>query len=649
MIFSEFPFLRYVFFLILGIIAYPYLAFFPPSSWIYGLAFFFMVYSFLIWSNKIKKVYLHKVWIPVLAAIQLVFLGLFLTGKNDLRNREAHIVNLEKPILAYMALVLDQDEPKPNSIANRLKIKRILTDEGWVRSDGEIIAYHRSEEGMKSGEVILVKGSPEEIAAPTVPFEFDYRTFMRRQKITHQHFVGTDFARIGFFNEYPVHQFFAKVRASVMGKLDQKIHNPQAAQVAKALLLGQKKNLEKEVSEAYATAGAMHILAVSGLHVGIIYGFFFLFIKPYRLKKVKRIGYLSFIIVLIWVYALLTGMSPSVMRAATMFTLMALAQMKSRSPSIFNAIALSAFVLLVFDPDLIYSVGFQLSYVALIGIIVFQPLIVRLWIPKYPAVEYLWQITAVGIAAQLATFPISAYYFHTFPVYFMISNLIAIPGAFLIMCFGVPMMLLADVPLISQFLSLMTEYCILSVNLVVFWIQDLPYSRVREIYLPGWKVFMYWILLSLVFMAFYFRKKHFSFMTVGALTLFLVLRLVFFFQDNSRNELVFVRLPQGVTVDYWKGNSLYHYSELDDKTLGYKIIPYRSRSGAKKIYPLVALSYSSDLILAFPNQKMPTFSPGLDLEFKREDARMVWKNGQWISVGNADSLQQIPSTHKILF
>lgn len=548
MIFSEYPFLRYVFFLILGIVVYPVVSHLNPNIWIFGLGLAFTFYIILIFLNEKKGEYIFKVSVPFLAILQLLFLGVLVAERNDIDHIPNHVANLKTPILGYTGLVLGQDEPKPNSVANRLKLKSVLTENGWQQAIGEIIVYHRAQKPLRVGDLLLVKGSPQEIQSPTAPFEFDYRKFMRRQKISHQHFVGENFQVLGRINDQPINAVFIHLRSVVMGHLETKIQHPQASQVAKALLLGQKKNLEKEISDAYSTAGAMHILAVSGLHVGIIYGFFFLFIKPYRLKKPKRIIYLSLIILLIWAYALLTGMSPSVMRAATMFTLMGLAQMKSRSPSIFNAISLSAFILLIFDPDLIYAVGFQLSYIALMGILLFQPVLVRLWTPKYPVVEYMWQISTVGIAAQLATFPISAYYFHAFPVYFIVSNLVAIPGAFVIMCFGVPLMLLAELPMISDVLAWLTEKSILLVNQLVFWIQELPYSRINEIYISSMAVFFYWSILAMVFLSLLHRKPVAAYFAAVLSFSFLVIRLALALEANQKKNWYSTACKKGMLL-----------------------------------------------------------------------------------------------------
>lgn len=436
-----------------------------------------------------------------------------------------------------------------------------------------------------------------------------------------------------------------------MEQIDLMILDHQANQIAKALLLGQKKSLDKEVSEAYATAGAMHVLAVSGLHVGIIYGFFFLFVKPYRLSVRKRVLYLSGLILLIWSYAMLTGMSPSVMRAATMFSLMAMAQMKSRSPSIFNAIALSALILLVFDPFLIYAVGFQLSYAALLGILIIQPLLVRLWLPKNRVLEYAWQISTVGIAAQLATFPISVYYFNVFPVYFIISNLVAIPGAFLIMSFGVPFMLLSKIPILGEGLAWMSEKLIILVNTLIFWVQDLPFSRISGIYVSLNFVWLYTFVLGAILMLILYPNKKLLYgLTAFATTIFL-LRPISLLFNSGQKEVVFFGLDKGVAIHYYDGKNLFSFDDLSDSDRSFKVEPYRARLKPKMNFPLQAFHSGDTLLVLLPEGKAVHLIKK-DLSFEGYDlsAKLLsWDDGKWNELHIESRIPTAGNAYKLVF
>lgn len=627
--FSEFPFLRYILFFLLGVFLYPNLKFLKIDFLIISLAIFYVIFCVLVIRNKLIKAYQFKTAIPILAYLQLIILALLFTHQRDFQNHEEHLIHQQSEAEMYLAVALANDEPKPNSTANRVKLLALKDFAGqFNQPQGEILIYHKLEESIFPGDLLIIGGNPERIPAPKNPKEFHYANFMERQQITHSQFVNNKVLKVGGVSIQPIEDYFLDLRAAIIDKMDQLILDDYANQVAKALLLGQKKNLEKEINDAYVTAGAMHILAVSGLHVGIIYGFFFLFVKPFRLKVGKRILYLSSIILMIWAYALLTGMSPSVMRAATMFSIMALAQMKSRSPSIFNAIALSALILLVYDPFLIFAVGFQLSYLALTGILLIQPILVKLWIPKSKAVEYIWQISTVGIAAQLMTFPISAFYFHVFPSYFILSNLVAIPGAFLIMSFGVPFMLFAQIPFLAKPLSWITEWLIRIVNQLIFGIQELPFAKIEEIYLSLEFMLAYWLVLVLFLLLFTNPEKWQLYGIALVLVIFGFIRFEKVL-NNDNSDLMIYSLNKGFSVDFQE--KYYFDFEVPESDYNYKVIPNRLASFGREKYPLIAFTDETDLQIFLPHGNKPMILK--DMEFLEIDETLLnvqsYEQGKW--------------------
>lgn len=650
--FDEFPFLRYVIFFVLGILLYPAFLDFISTRWIkLALLTVFLMYLILMLVNHRSRSNNIRAVLPILAYSQIILFGVLFTFERDIGNKPHHIMHLDKNIKGYLALVLANDEEKPNSFANTVSVKAVYDGEKLVASKGEILIYHRAQSKLEPGELLWIPGSPQAISKPNNPFEFDYAKFMLRQQISHQHFIADKFETIGFVKEIPISAFFMKLRGGIMEQIDSMILDHQANQIAKALLLGQKKSLDKEVSEAYATTGAMHVLAVSGLHVGIIYGFFFMFVKPYRLSVVKRAIYLSGLILLIWSYAMLTGMSPSVMRAATMFSIMALAQMKSRSPSIFNAIALSAFILLLFDPFLIYAVGFQLSYAALFGILIIQPILVRLWLPKNSILEYAWQISTVGIAAQLATFPISVYYFQVFPVYFILSNLVAIPGAFLIMSFGVPFMLLSKIPFLGAGLAWISEKLIIMVNTLIFWVQDLPFSRISEIYVSSKFVWFYVLVLGAILILIYYPNRRLLYALTAFVAGLILLRPLEFLFNSGQKQLVFYGLEKGMSIDYFDGRNLFSFDDLSDSDKMFKVQPYRARLKASINYPLYAFHLGDTLLVLLPEGGAVQLAKSeLNFEGIGRTAKLLsWDNGKWNEVSRESNIAVNGNAYKLVF
>jgi competence protein ComEC len=479
--FSEFPFLRYVFFFFLGIWVYPYVSVFPKEWFEIGLFFTWLFFSCLVLFVSYKPFFPFKFWIAFTAYFLLILLGIVFSSIKDIKNQPDHLNNQEKNMNAFMGVVRQFDEKKPKTIANRIALLKGVDEQGAFPLSGEVILYRRSGSALSPGQIVWVKGTPNPVSAPANPGEFDFRSFLLQQQITHQHFTSKEIVVLGHVNAFPLESFFIQLRAKLESKIDVYVKNNRSAQIAKALLLGQKKNLERDTQTAYSTAGAMHVLAVSGLHVGIIYGFFFLFFKPLKLPLLKRFIFLVFLIGLIWCYAFLTGLSPSVLRSATMFTLISLALLVNRTPSIFNPVAISAVLLLMYDPLVGFSVGFQLSYAALVGILLFQPLILKLWIPKNKVLEYFWQVSSVSMAAQITTLPISIYYFHTFPTFFLIANWIVIPAAFLIMAVGIPFLLLSLISPLAYLLGEALNHLLIYLNKFIFAIGHLPFAQITDL------------------------------------------------------------------------------------------------------------------------------------------------------------------------
>lgn len=599
MIFAEFPFVRYLPFFVVGIMLS---SSFPKEiqhNYAYLLLFTFLFYALLILINGVVGRYSFKFWIPLLGFIQLLLAGAWV---SNLQQVQADI-DSEYPLIGvvgYTAVVIDHEQVKPNSRLNRVKVKEIFFTDSSRRVDLEVLLYHKEEETLFPGDLIWVSKGFQRIDPPLNPEEFHYQRFMARQGVYYRHFLTQAPIVLGHVLENPIEAFFQSIRFRIQVAFNEHFQDIQARQIANALLLGQKKDLDQEVSEAYATAGAMHILAVSGLHVGIIYGFFFLVFKPYRLTVTQRVLYLSVIILLIWAYAMLTGMSPSVKRAATMFTFVSLAQMKSRAPSIYNPIAISAFLLLLFDPNLLFAVGFQLSYLALLGILLIQPVLVRLWIPSKAILEYVWQITTVGIAAQIATFPLSALYFGIFPTYFMLSNLVAIPGAFLIMSIGVPYMLFSQVPVLAGWLAWLTEMLIRLMNFLIVALQYLPMAKLQVDWVES-QTWLYLFVLCFILWIKYQPRKLPVWVLMGILFVITVInafKLVLYKNDEA--FLISYDLNRGEVIDLVIDGKIHSWENAPKEEVAFKVEPFRKALGIEASFDLQVLRFQGVDYLVFP-------------------------------------------------
>lgn len=438
----------------------------------------------------------------ILLSILLFFTGYNLVfSHNELLDKShfSHQLNTNSTLIARIAEV---PEEKEHSIKAILEVEGVKKGVGITKAKGKILAYFEKD-SLKPldeiGSLIVFKANPEEINKAMNPGAFDYRSYMASQNVFHQVYLpsyswkllqkNTNFSLQSRANK--IRNYFIKILQS-NGLKDKEFA------VAAALMLGQKDMLDAETMQHYAGSGVVHILCVSGLHVGVIYLIISTLLSFF--KKTKRQRYINAVVILvsIWAYAVLTGLSPSVMRSGAMFTFITLGNLSKRYVHIINSLAASAFCLLLINPLLISNIGFQLSYLAILGIVFIHPYILSLWSPKNKISEYIWGLISVSISAQIATSPLSLFYFHQFPLYFIPANLIAVPVSGIIIYSGLLVLITSPVAFISKIFGFISYYLILSLNFCIGFIEQLPYA-VQRIYCIGKQEF---ILLYLIIISF---------------------------------------------------------------------------------------------------------------------------------------------------
>ncbi len=363
------------------------------------------------------------------------------------------------------------------------------------------------------------------------PYEFDYKKYLASKNIYYQSYIKLGKWQLMAKNQGSfIYSLAYDLRKKLLSIYKEKGISGDEFSVLAALTLGVKDFLSDDITKSYSSSGAMHILAVSGLHVGIIYlilnSLLFFMDKNRLLRVLKAIV----LIVFIWFFAFITGLSPSVRRAALMLTLIIIGQLSGRHPSIYNSIAVSAFLILLVNPLIILQVGFQLSYAAVISIVYFQPKLYRIFEINNWLIDKVWALTTVSIAAQIGTFPISIYYFHKFPVYFFLSNLIVIPAAYLIISLAIALLLFNSVGFLSNFFAFLLKYVLLGLNFSTQLIEQLPFSSIDNISFSLLENILLYLLIAVWLI--YFINNRRMFVIYASLVLVFV-----FFTSRSYRKL----------------------------------------------------------------------------------------------------------------
>ena len=388
-----------------------------------------------------------------------------------------------------------------------------------IRTSGNLLLYFAkdsSSSALKRGDVVIMENTVHEIGKAKNPYEFDYRSHLKKRQIFHQVFVGSNqWKRIKENQNKSLFDSLNFLSDLLLSRLGEFGFSGDEYAVCAALLLGNKDYLSKEISRSFSTAGAMHVLAVSGLHVGILYLIFNSILSWLNRSKLGKIVKAITLLMVIWAYAALTGFSPSICRASTMFSAVIIGSISNRKSSILNTICASAFILLILDPYLILEVGFQLSYAAVLSIVLIQPMIYKTLDFKHLILDKIWSISSVSLAAQIGTFPLAVYYFHQFPTYFLITNLVVIPGAFLIMLIGIVFFVLIgfeDVVGVTMHeingqLAGLLWTLIKTINTFVKWVDNLAFSSINGISILSFECLVLYLLISVIIHFIKYRKS----------------------------------------------------------------------------------------------------------------------------------------------
>ena len=351
---------------------------------------------------------------------------------------------------------------------------------------------------LNPGNRFLIWTEAKEIAPPKNPHQFNYRKYLMDKGIRHQLTVRSD-QLIQLQDAVSLVVHIQRIRYKIAERLDQESFGVQELGIIKALLLGDRRSVTESTYENYKDAGAVHILAVSGLHIGIILLMLEFLLKPMEyLIRGKQLKLLT-IVLLLWSYAFLAGLSASVIRAVTMFTFIAYATYLNRPGIAFNVLALSAFFILLFiDPYMLFQVGFQLSYAAVLSILWAYPKITALWRPQNRILMKLWQLFAVGLAAQPGVVPLGLFYFNQFPGLFFISNITMVPFLGLVLITGFVTAILAFIGLLPNTLVLVYNTMIMYMNSITAWVAGWEVFLFKEVYFDSIHLILSYLLLAAI-------------------------------------------------------------------------------------------------------------------------------------------------------
>jgi competence protein ComEC len=566
------PFVRLLFALLLGILAGNFGSWFHISLPFVWLIFLILYLLLVFLLPKAQKIYFAPSQGFLLLFI-IAFSGYLLVHFRNESNWSYHVLQEKHHFEYYQARIISEVQEKPRSYQFVGAIEQIQVDGKWKKARNKVNIFLQKDSSKpykpRFGDVFITSNKLQLINTPLNAYQFNYRKFLSYRNIYHQQYIKTqEFGyvthRLAWYEH--IEALSIQIRQYCDKALERYIASEQEHSIAAALVLGVKQHLDEDLKQAYTNAGVTHILAVSGMHVGIIFGLLNLFLG--RLKKVKygKLLYVLSVLSILWLYAFVTGLSGSVSRAVTMFSLITIASNISRNTNIYNTLASSAFLLLLWNPFLLMDVGFQLSYLAVISIVYFYPKLYSLYEASNRIVDFLWQMTCVSVAAQVFTLPITLYHFHQYPTYGVFASVLVVPLGQFILQFGLLVIAFSWLPSVAEWVGWFLQKLIWITNKIVFGIENLDYAT-TSLVLDAPKAIA--LAAFLLFLVVFFEQRKFRYLILAVVAYAFVSASFIWENYKQAKQRVFVvygipnawacSLTEGFRSQLWADSTLQNH------------------------------------------------------------------------------------------
>lgn len=545
------------FFFCIGLIAGVYL---NSVLLMIGITLFCCAVMLII--SRFISVRFHLLFASIMYLLGIVFMHANFPLQNELLDFEDE---------SFFIAKIDEQLRKGNQWeTDIITVEQIYENNNWTIVDEKILMLcETSSELILSGDRILVKSKFIPIQNKGNPGEFNAENYWLSKGVRYQCFGFTENVHLIDEVEVPfMDELLDNVRSYSVSVITTFV-NENSRGLAQAILLGDKSNLDTETKNSFVNAGAIHVLAVSGLHVGIIaylLNAIFQFIFKGRNRKLA----IWLTLIILWFYAFITGFSPSVTRAVLMFSILIGSQLFARNYSSINSLAFAAIILLVWNPLYLFDPGFQLSFLAMLGIFLIYEKIEGLFYIKNQFLKKVWQGTAVGLSAQVFTIPLSLYLFYQFPNYFILSNLGVMLFSNVILGGGIALVVFGKIPFLNVWIGWFLGFAILGLIITVDWVQKLP-GAVAYGFHPSlfWTITAYVIIITLlVFMA---NKKR-AWQVSSVLILSIVLLQWNRHENLNKNEICFFNANHPTVMINHSGQQICLYSGDEDGFLNAQML-----------------------------------------------------------------------------
>ena len=618
------PFIKLLLPLIAGIVIQPLAGFnitVPVAAAIISVLSV-IVFSFLTRYQRLRLAWIRSIAITLL----MVALGMFLFIIKDIRFNKNWFGHHYTGNQIITVALLENPVEKENSYKAEAVVNTVLDSMRSYKANGRIIIYFKKDSSLKQlspGTQLSFRKPLQEIRNSGNPGGFNYKRYALFNGITHTiYLTESDFVLSQHKSVNTFTSFLNGVRAYVLATIKTFIPGKKEQGLAEALLIGYKDDLDRDLLQSYTNTGVVHVIAVSGMHLALIFWLLNLLFKPLLKRKTTAWLHPVLIIAILWLFTLVAGGAASIARAAVMFTFILLGTAFNKKASVYNTLAASAFLLLCYNPYWLWDAGFQLSYAAVLSIVVFYKPLYHLLYFKNKILDGVWQLLAVSMAAQVLTTPIALYQFHQFPVYFLVTNLLVVPVSSIALIGELLLVLLSPVTVIASFMGKILSALIWWMNSFIESLERFPFAVWDGIQINLLQVFLLFIIIaSAGYLLFstkddeyvFGKRKSWLWAALTSLSVFLLVNAYSFYTASQQRKMIVYNISKYDAIDFIDGRKFVSVSDSslqqNRKLVDMNLEPARTLYRAQPTGSLNSLSVNNNAISFFDKRILIVNNP----------------------------------------
>ena len=620
-IWKKAPFIRLLLPLVVGIMLEWYFQF-PVAICIVGAISFTIAYV-LFFLLPIAARYKLQALQAIILNLLLLSFGLIITWQKDVQHNKNWFGQYYHDSDYLVVRINEPLVEKSKSYKADGYVESLIHKDSMTNCNGKILLYFFKDSLQPSlhyGDKILINKNLQHIKNSGNPGAFNYQRYAAFQATFHNVFLKQkDWVKLEEKNVNPFKQFIFTSREYVLSILQKNIPaSKDELGIAEALLIGYTNDLDKDLVQAYSNTGVVHIIAISGMHLALIYGLLVWLFARIPLINKSKIIQVVLILSCLWLFSLMTGAAASVLRSAVMFTFIAVGKYLLKQSSIYNSLAASAFVMLCYNPYFLWDVGFQLSYLAVVSIIIFQKSVYNWLYIKNKWVNEIWKLMAISLSAQILTFPICIYYFHQFPNLFLITNIIAVPLSSVILFVEIGLVAFSWIPYVGFYLGKIVGWMVWGMNKIIIWVSNLSFAVWDNI--PS-TIATTWLLYAVVIgIGVWLLKKNknaFSF-AMFCLFCFTLLQAYGNWQIKNQQKIIVYNVPQHQAIDFISGNNYLFLGDsillVDGVLQNFHLKPARIALQLSKRVDTMPVVFRQQLFYQMGNKKVVVIDKSIQFE-----------------------------------